>query len=265
MKYFDPHIHCYSRTTDDYENMSLAGVRAVVEPAFWLGSERRYPETYFDYFQHLLTFEPERAKQYGITHYCCLAMNPKEANNIDIAYQVIDGLPKYLQHERCLAIGEIGFDRITPEEEDVMRRQLKLAKDLDMLVMVHTPHQNKREGTRKTIEILREEGLEPDRLLIDHNNSDTIDLSVEYGGWSGMTIYPTKVSTDEAIEIIEHYSINKIMVNTAADWGPSNPLNVVKTALKMRKKGHAENIIQELVWNNPVRFYEQSGKLKLDS
>ncbi|ERM18270.1 hypothetical protein [Brevibacillus laterosporus] len=80
-----------------------------------------------------------------------------------------------------------------------------------------------------------------------------------------MTIYPTKVSTGEAIEIIEHYSTNKVMINTAADWGPSNPLNVVKTALEIRKKGYAENIIQELVWNNPVRFYEQSGKLKLDS
>jgi uncharacterized protein len=265
MKYFDPHIHCYSRTTDDYEKMSLAGVRAVVEPAFWLGSERRYPETYFDYFQHLLTFEQQRAKQYGIEHYCCLAMNPKEANNLSIANQVIDGLPAYLQHERCLAMGEVGFDRITVEEEAVLRRQLKLAKQLQMLVMVHTPHQNKREGTRRTIEILKEEGLEPDRVLIDHNNSDTMDLSVAYGGWSGMTIYPTKVSTSEAIEIMEHYSTHKIMINTAADWGPSDPLNVVKTALEMRKKGYAENIIQELVWHNPVRFYGQSGKLKLDS
>ena len=37
MRIFDPHIHMTSRTTDDYERMAAAGVRAVVEPAFWLG------------------------------------------------------------------------------------------------------------------------------------------------------------------------------------------------------------------------------------
>lgn len=123
MKFFDPHIHCYSRTTDDYERMSLAGVQAVVEPSFWLGSERCYPETYFDYFLHILGFEPKRAKEYGIEHYSCVAMNPKEANNLKIAHQVIDGLPEFLRHERCLAVGEVGFDQITDAEEEIMRRQ----------------------------------------------------------------------------------------------------------------------------------------------
>ncbi|WCK56299.1 TatD family hydrolase [Aneurinibacillus sp. Ricciae_BoGa-3] len=263
MKFFDPHIHCYSRTTDDYERMSLSGVRAVVEPSFWLGSERRYPGTYFDYFEHILSFEPKRAKQYGIDHYCCIAMNPKEANNLDLAHEVIDGLKRYLLHDRCLAIGEVGFDRITVAEEEVMKRQLKIAKELNMLVMVHTPHQNKREGTERTIHLLKEVGLDPDQVIIDHNNLDTIDLSVAYGGWSAMTIYPTKVSPAQAIEIFARYGTDRMMVNTAADWGPSNPLNVVKTALEMRIKEYAEDVIEKLVWDNPIQFYRQSGKLKL--
>ncbi|WNC12963.1 TatD family hydrolase [Brevibacillus brevis] len=265
MKIFDPHIHCYSRTTDDYERMSLAGVRVVVEPSFWLGSERRFPETYFDYFEHVLSFEPKRAEQYGIQHYCCLAMNPKEANNLEIAHQVIDGLPDYLKRDRCLAIGEVGFDRITDAEEEVMKRQLLLAKDMDMLVMVHTPHQNKRAGTERTIKLLKEVGLDPDQVVIDHNNLDTIDLSVEYGGWSAMTIYPTKVSPEQAIEIFDRYGTERMMINTAADWGPSNPLSVVKTALEMRKKAFADEIIERLVWDNPIRFYSQSGKLHVNA
>jgi predicted metal-dependent TIM-barrel fold hydrolase len=40
MRFFDPHIHMTSRTTDDLEAMSDAGVRAVIEPAFWLGQPR---------------------------------------------------------------------------------------------------------------------------------------------------------------------------------------------------------------------------------
>ena len=33
MKIFEPHIHMFSRTTDDYEQMALAGVRGICEPA----------------------------------------------------------------------------------------------------------------------------------------------------------------------------------------------------------------------------------------
>ncbi|MFB0840580.1 TatD family hydrolase [Paenibacillus oleatilyticus] len=263
MKFFDPHIHCYSRTTDDYERMSLSGVQAVVEPSFWLGSERRYPESYFDYFRHILEFEPKRAKEYGIDHFSCVAMNPKEANNLELAHRVIDGLQEYYRHERCLAVGEVGFDLITDAEEEIMRRQLLMAKEMNMLVMVHTPHRNKREGTERTIQVLKEVNLDPDQVLIDHNNLETIDLSIAYGGWSGMTIYPTKVSPEIAIEIFDRYGTERMMINSAADWGPANPLSIVKTALEMRKKEYGEDVIQQLVWDNPIRFYSQSGKLRL--
>ncbi|MFJ4717528.1 hydrolase TatD, partial [Streptomyces sp. NPDC088785] len=60
MRIFDPHIHMTSRTTDDYEAMFAAGVRAVVEPAFWLGQPRTSPASFFDYFDALLGWEPFR-------------------------------------------------------------------------------------------------------------------------------------------------------------------------------------------------------------
>ena len=40
MKFFDPHVHMSSRTTDDYQAMADAGVVALIEPAFWLGQPR---------------------------------------------------------------------------------------------------------------------------------------------------------------------------------------------------------------------------------
>ncbi len=41
MRFFDPHIHMVSRTTDDYQNMAAAGIRAVIEPAFGWASRAR--------------------------------------------------------------------------------------------------------------------------------------------------------------------------------------------------------------------------------
>ena len=101
MRIFDPHVHMTSRTTDDYEAMAAAGVRAVVEPSFWLGQPRTSPGSFADYFDALIGWEPFRAGQFGIRHFATIALNPKEANDprcreADVAWErrSQDGSPR---------------------------------------------------------------------------------------------------------------------------------------------------------------------------
>ena len=108
MTIIEPHVHMYSRTTDDYTAMYEAGIRACVEPSFWLGVNRRYAGTFWDYFHLILEFETMRAARYGIDHYACVSVNPKEAEDTSLAREVLAGLAPYLDHARCVAIGEIG-------------------------------------------------------------------------------------------------------------------------------------------------------------
>jgi len=54
MRIFEPHAHMISRVTDDYERMALAGIAAVLEPAFWLGQPRTHVGTFLDYFDTLI-------------------------------------------------------------------------------------------------------------------------------------------------------------------------------------------------------------------
>src|ERR1041384_952807 len=117
MRLFDPHIHMTSRTTIDYQAMADAGIAAVVEPAFWLGQPRTHVGTFEDYFRSLVGWERFRASQFGIRHFCTLALNPKEANNPNIAPGVIALLPKYREKDGVVAVGEIGYDDMTAEEE----------------------------------------------------------------------------------------------------------------------------------------------------
>jgi predicted metal-dependent TIM-barrel fold hydrolase len=105
MRIFDPHIHMTSRTTDDYERMHAAGVRAVVEPAFWQGQPRTNVGSFLDYFDSLLGWEPYRAAQYGIQHRCALALNPKEAGDLRCA-GVLAELPRYLLKDAVVAVME---------------------------------------------------------------------------------------------------------------------------------------------------------------
>lgn len=141
MKNFvDPHIHMTSRTTDDYVAMAKAGVSVVIEPSFWLGQPRTSVGTFIDYYSSLLGWERFRASQYGIRHYCAIGLNSKESNNEGLAEEVLNFLPQFLMKDGVVAVGEIGFDEQTKLEEKYLRLQLELAKQFDLPVMIHTPH-----------------------------------------------------------------------------------------------------------------------------
>src|ERR671925_1035816 len=139
MRIFEPHIHMTSRTTDDYEAMAAAGVQALVEPAFWLGQPRTSVGSFVDYFNSLIGWERFRAAQFGIRHHCTIALNPKEANDPRCT-PVLDVLPRYLAKDGVVAVGEVGFDAMTVEEEKAFAHQLQLAAEHELPVLVHTPH-----------------------------------------------------------------------------------------------------------------------------
>jgi predicted metal-dependent TIM-barrel fold hydrolase len=263
MNLFDPHIHMTSRTTDDYARMAEAGIVAVVEPAFWLGQPRTHVGTFEDYFLSLLGWERFRASQFGIRHFCTLALNPKEANNPAVADGVLALLPRYLEKDGVVAVGEVGYDEMTPAEDRVFAAQVELAKNADLPLLVHTPHRDKKRGTERTIALVRDCGFPEARVLIDHNNEETLPLVLATGCWAGHSIYPeTKMDEARMVALVQKYGPERIIINSAADWGVSDPLKVPKTAALMRASGIAESAIEAIVWGNPVAFFAQSGRLE---
>jgi predicted metal-dependent TIM-barrel fold hydrolase len=264
MRIFDPHIHMTSRTTDDYEAMYAAGVRAVVEPAFWLGQPRTCVGSFTDYFDSLIGWERFRAAQFGIRHHCTLALNPKEANDPRCT-PVLDVLPRYLVKDGVVAVGEVGYDSMTAAEDDALARQLELAAQHDLPVLVHTPHRDKAAGTKRSLDVVRTAGLAPQRVLFDHLNEITVRAVRESGCWLGFSLYPdTKMDPSRMTKIFMEFGTEQIMVNSAADWGHSDPLMPAKLAQTMLKAGFNESEVDVVLWRNPVAFYAQSGRLNLD-
>ncbi|MFE6889545.1 TatD family hydrolase [Streptomyces sp. NPDC057694] len=264
MRIFDPHIHMTSRTTDDYEAMYEAGVRALVEPAFWLGQPRTSPASFFDYFDALLGWEPFRAAQYGIAHHCTIALNPKEANDPRCT-PVLDALPRYLDKDGVVAVGEIGYDSMTPAEDTALATQLQLAADHELPALVHTPHRDKLTGLHRTLDVVRESALPVDRVLIDHLNETTVKDAKDAGSWLGFSVYPdTKMDEDRMVEILRTYGTEKVLVNSAADWGKSDPLKTRRVGEAMLKAGFGDDDVDLVLWRNPIAFYGLSGRLQLD-
>ncbi len=263
----EPHIHMYSRTTDDYTAMYREGIRCVVEPSFWLGSPRRHAGTFWDYFQLSLEFETVRAERFGIDHYSCIAVNPKEAEHLELARATLAGIGPYLDHPRCVAIGEIGFNRITPNEETVFQEQLEIAKRRGLLILIHTPHDtpevSKRRGVERTLAILRELNYDPGRIIVDHNTEDTMDLVRKTDVWAGMTVYPySKLNPERVVGLLRRWGLERALVNSSADWGVSDPCSLPKVARHMRDHGFDARQVETLLFDNPMAFYGQCPKFR---
>lgn len=264
MRIFDPHIHMTSRTTDDYQAMHDAGVRALVEPSFWLGQPRTNVGSFLDYFDALIGWERFRAAQFGIRHHCTIGLNPKEANDARCR-QVLPELDRYLAKDGVVAVGETGYDSLTPEEDAVFRHQLALALDHELPVLVHTPHRDKEAGTRRTLEVVAESGIDPALVVVDHLNEVTVDLVRDSGCWTGFSIYPdTKMDETRLVTLVERIGLDRVLVNSAADWGRSDPLTTVKTGRLLLVAGFSAAEVDRLLWQNPIEFYGQSGRLNLD-
>ena len=261
MQYFDPHIHMASRTTDDLQAMALAGCVAVSEPAFWAGFDRSGIDSFRDYFRQLTEWEPKRAAQYGIRHYCWLGMNAKEAENLDISREVITLMGEFLDRPNVLGVGEIGLNKCTSNEATVLAKLIAVALDREELMLFHTPHlEEKHRGTRMILDLLHADSrTDRSRVCIDHCEEQTIRVVLDEGYLAGITLYPTTKGTPErAVDLIEVYGSERIMVNSSADWGPSDPLAVPKFIFQMRRRGHSEATIRRVVYDNPLEFFNQS-------
>lgn len=260
-RYIDPHIHMQARTTDDYEAMAACGIVAVIEPAFWMGQPRTSVGTYVDYLSALVGWERFRAAQFGIHHACSVGLNSKEANNEALAEAVMEVLPRFLLKEGVVGVGEIGYDEQSPLEERYFSAQLDLARTFETLVQIHTPHRDKQRGTVRSMDLCREHGLEPGRVIIDHNTEETAQAVLDRGFWAGFTIYPeTKMSSERMVEIVRRYGCERIIVDSSADWGVSDPLAVPKTARLMAERGIPTEAIHATCYANALTAYGQSGQ-----
>jgi uncharacterized protein len=266
MYYFDPHIHMVSRTTDDYEMLAKMGCVGMSEPAFWAGFDRGSVDSFRDYFRQLTDFEKRRAAQYGLKHYTWLCINAKEAENVKLSRDVIAMIPEFLDQPSVLGIGEIGLNKNTPNEATIFLEHVDLAVRHEQSILIHTPHlEDKFQGTMMILDMLcNDSRLDRNRVLVDHVEEHTVRHVLEEGFWAGMTLYPvSKCTPQRAADMIEMYGPERLLVNSAGDWGPSKPTAVPDFILEMRRRGHPESLIRRIVYDNPIEFFSQSRNFQV--
>ncbi len=72
------------------------------------------------------------------------------------------------------------------------------------------------------------------------------------------------MGTARMVDILRQYGARQIIVDSACDWGISEPLAVAKTARLALQQGIPEAQVQLACYGNALQAYGQSGQMKED-
>lgn len=264
MLYIDPTCYASRRSPQELELMATAGIVGLVEPTVWFGATRRSADSFLDDAERLTGPEARRVLQFGIGYGVCLGVTPQEANLYPVAQNVVEALPQLLTHDRVLAIGEIGLERGTGMEEEIFRRQIRLARHLGLPLVVGLPTRDRRDATIRTLSLLSDEGYPAKTVLINGVTEETLPFVRDYGCWFGLTIDRTShFAPERAVQVIQQHGLEGVMINSAAGRLLGDPLAVPRTAHLMLEAGFSYEQVEKITFHNPKWFFSQAKPLPL--
>lgn len=150
--------------------------------------------------------------------YLTLGWHPTEAGTYD--EEVERYLLKSLKHPKVIALGEIGLDYywMTADKETqarVFKRQMELAKQLDLPFVVHT-----RDALEDTYAVIKEAGVGP-RGGIMHSYSGSLEMAERFIELGMMISFSGVVTFKKALDVQETATalpLDKILVETDAPY-----------------------------------------------
>jgi hypothetical protein len=112
------------------------------------------------------------------------------------------------------------------------------------------------------MDVCIEHGLDPKKVIVDHNNEETIRETLDRGFWAAFTLYPkTKMGSERMVDVVRNFGSERIFIDSSADWGVSDPLAVPKTARLMLARGIAPETVHDVCYANALACYGQSGQI----
>lgn len=247
----DSHVHSVFRSFEDFEALGIAGVTDMVSVAFYPVTPSS-PATLIDHFRHIVEAEPARFDGSLVRFHSAIGIHPRciPPN----AESVFD----YMREAagRCVAIGEVGLEAATDVEIDVLREQLKLAKEEDLPAIVHTPRKEKRAVTAKVLSVLNEAGYY--RVVIDHVNLENIDLVDDLDVYVGLTVQHGKLNPEFLLKIVEKHVVGnpeKFLLNTDLGREPADLFSLPKAVHFLRVKGVDQDIIELISRKNASSLF----------
>lgn len=253
----DAHIHSDSRPVEDFRDINIAGVKAVVSCAYD-PLEMKQSNVCFEHFNRLLNVEKKRVEQHGIKYFMALGVHPRA---IPVDYDnVLDKLPQYLEDDNVIAIGEIGLETTNKIEQEVFVKQLQIADENNYNVIVHTPRKNKAEITDRIIELI-DENIKEELVQLDHVDFSIIDKLIDKKYTPAITVQPLKMSVKDTLKMFDEYGFEKFVVDSDMSYAPSNPMSLANLKHELEINNYSKSDIDKVMYKNFLKFHNMDDKL----
>jgi hypothetical protein len=259
MRFIDPHLHIDMIDDVNLEKLAMAGLEAAVIPSPHMFKGLFSAETLLRLWRRLLDFEVKGAKSMGIEAYVTLSI-PFYGLTLDGVEQCLKELPEYLKHERVVGMGEIGLDVGIEDEAKLFRAQLKLAKEHNLPIIVHTPIRLAPQAPRvikQIVNVINEENFGLDRVILDHTGENTLDFRLKSGAMVGLSVCHDKMPPEVAAEVVlkNPDKRDRLVVNSELGYGNDGYFSVPRVILAMRMLGLERKEIEKVTFENPKKFF----------
>lgn len=212
---------------------------------------------------------------------------------------ILSKMPRYLGLPEVVAVGELGIEvthYTTPEmgksvvpsiehQKTLLTEQLKLAKQFSLPVIIHTPMKKtyeqgwdehltqptfpwpdaKRKAAEISIDLVKDLGLDPNSVLIDHADASIVDLVLkETQYFLGFSVgspwrfieYGNQLSIKVIVDTIKKYGPDRIIIDSGMAGNQyQDYIAIPRLIFSLRRHGISEENIVKVVFENSNRMF----------
>jgi predicted metal-dependent TIM-barrel fold hydrolase len=248
----DTHTHADSRSSEDFDLMYTSGIDTAITCSFY-PYKLRNQTCLINHFDRILEYDTKRAQKYGLKLEVALGLHP--ANVGENNDEIYEEIRKLVDENKIVAIGEIGLDENTHNEQKAFKKQLEIAEETKTKVIVHTPRKNKKEVLVDIKKII-DETINPKLVVIDHINPKVVTDVIDGDYTLGLTVQPQKMDVEDAVYILDNYGFDKFLLNSDISNKPSDPISVPKTVRTLKKLDYKNSEIEKVAYKNAKKFFK---------
>ncbi len=252
--YIDTHIHADGMSEDKLRYMVSNGITRAITCAFY-PVEPKYQQTFVDLFRRMIDFDVPQAKKVGLALHVAVGIHPRSIPKTSYE-MVIESMKSLTEHNLVVAFGETGLQTGSIKELEVLRTQIEVAKEHDFPIIVHTPGDNKIEITEKTLPLINKTRINPELVIIDHVNAESISIVDKSGYNIGLSVQYNMLTPERASELVIQYSgDNDLVLNSDNGFRKCDIASVAKTIDSLKALGVEKSLLERLSHKNAEKIF----------
>jgi len=249
---FDPHLHLRGLSTRDLDDLVFFGVTGALGPC----DDGVVPATAAALRRDLDAQAGPRLsalRRAGLRGFAAVGVHPRRipARGLEA---LLHDLPDWLGRRGVAAIVEIGLHQVTPPEEELLSRQLELARTLRLPVLLTAPWRARARVTRRLLSMVREAELPPDRVLVARADPDTVKLIRAWGHFASLSLSARHDAVDEAVQLVRALGPEGIALASDAGEGGGDLLALPRAADRLRKAGLSLAVVKRVCGENALQW-----------